>query len=176
MKKIKASLMAVAVVLVLIAFVAPSSAYSIVYKDYADDGTGGSIWTYEVTCDPTDSHAISNWVVAWCNPNAVLEVLVDGKSTSWDYGTYYDGVQGIKIDYPIEKGHTSIVIIRLAGVYSTDYVEWRIKASTDIHSGTVWGPVVCATPTPIPEFSTIAIPIASILGLLFFFNHRKGRK
>ena len=28
----------------------------------------------------------------------------------------------------------------------------------------------------IPEFSTIAIPIASILGLLFFFNHRKHRK
>ena len=28
----------------------------------------------------------------------------------------------------------------------------------------------------IPEFSTIAIPVASILGLLFFFNYRKRRK
>ena len=28
----------------------------------------------------------------------------------------------------------------------------------------------------IPEFATIAIPVASILGLLFFFNHRKRRK
>ena len=28
----------------------------------------------------------------------------------------------------------------------------------------------------IPEFSTIAIPVASILGLLFFFNHRKRRR
>ena len=28
----------------------------------------------------------------------------------------------------------------------------------------------------VPEFSTIAIPVASILGLLFFFNHRKRRK
>ena len=28
----------------------------------------------------------------------------------------------------------------------------------------------------IPEFSTIAIPIISILGLLFFFNRRKHRK
>ena len=28
----------------------------------------------------------------------------------------------------------------------------------------------------IPEFSTIAIPVASILGLLFFFNHRKRRE
>ena len=29
---------------------------------------------------------------------------------------------------------------------------------------------------PIPEFSTIAIPVVSILGLLFFFNHHKRRK
>ena len=29
--------------------------------------------------------------------------------------------------------------------------------------------------TPIPEFTTIAIPVAAILGL-FFFNHRKRRK
>ncbi len=28
----------------------------------------------------------------------------------------------------------------------------------------------------IPEFSTIAIPVASILGLLFFFNHRKRKR
>jgi len=28
----------------------------------------------------------------------------------------------------------------------------------------------------IPEFATIAIPVAAILGLLFFFNHRKRKK
>ena len=28
----------------------------------------------------------------------------------------------------------------------------------------------------VPEFTTIAIPVASILGLLFFFNYRKRRK
>ena len=28
----------------------------------------------------------------------------------------------------------------------------------------------------IPEFATIALPVASVLGLLFFFNHRKRRK
>lgn len=30
--------------------------------------------------------------------------------------------------------------------------------------------------THVPEFSTIAIPVAAIFGLLFFFNHRKRRK
>lgn len=28
----------------------------------------------------------------------------------------------------------------------------------------------------VPEFTTIAIPVAAIIGLLFFFNHRKHRK
>ena len=27
----------------------------------------------------------------------------------------------------------------------------------------------------VPEFATIAIPVAAVLGLLFFFNHRKKR-
>ena len=30
--------------------------------------------------------------------------------------------------------------------------------------------------TTVPEFTTIAIPVAAILGLFFFFNHRKRRK
>ena len=30
--------------------------------------------------------------------------------------------------------------------------------------------------TTVPEFTTIAIPVAAILGLLFLFNHRKRRK
>ena len=30
--------------------------------------------------------------------------------------------------------------------------------------------------TEIPEFATIAIPVASILGLVLFFNHRKRKK
>ena len=32
------------------------------------------------------------------------------------------------------------------------------------------------TEISVPEFSTIALPVASILGLLFFFNHRKRRR
>ena len=31
-------------------------------------------------------------------------------------------------------------------------------------------------PGEIPEFSTIALPVASILGLLFFFNYRKRKR
>jgi hypothetical protein len=34
----------------------------------------------------------------------------------------------------------------------------------------------CVPTCEIPEFTTIAIPVAVILGLLFFFNHRKRSK
>ena len=56
-------------------------------------------------------------------------------------------------------------------------------------SGTWVGPYNCTPGTTtgceglychdgacIPEFSTIALPIASILGLLFFFSHRKRKR
>ena len=35
--------------------------------------------------------------------------------------------------------------------------------------------IVCVD-IPIPEFATIAIPVASILGLVLFFNHRKRKR
>ena len=52
--------------------------------------------------------------------------------------------------------------------YTLEYVdvqdgEWD-EASATVHT------------TAIPEFATIAIPVVSILGLLFFFNYRKHKK
>jgi len=194
MKRLNASVMTVAVVLALIAFVAPSSAYSIengaVSYEPKEDLT---TWTSRVICASEDTSDISNFMLAWCNPNAVLEVWVDGEKLDkegnpkgWDYGefdTLRYLVRGIKIDYPVVC-ETSIGIdvkIILKGEYDTSpWVNYQIKAAGSIYPespGSVFGPVAggaCAD--PIPEFSTIAIPIASILGLLFFFNHRKRRK
>jgi hypothetical protein len=34
----------------------------------------------------------------------------------------------------------------------------------------------CTRPVNVPEFATIAIPVAAILGLVLFFNHRKHKK
>jgi hypothetical protein len=64
--------------------------------------------------------------------------------------------------------------------------EWNIKLYAQAGSGE-WGSAVAVYPftvsergeppeNEIPEFSTIALPAASILGLLFFFNYRKRRK
>jgi hypothetical protein len=43
-------------------------------------------------------------------------------------------------------------------------------------SGEVEDYMVNIENTEIPEFSTIAIPVAGVLGLMFFFNYRKRRR
>ena len=166
-----------------LAFISQVSAYSITDGVVSyDSGTGETTWTFDVTCagDPYD---ISHFTVAWCNKDAVKEVWVGTVDLTdkfeddpgWDYGDY-EGVHGIKIDYQVDKGTTVSVTIILAGNYKNDpnNVAYVIKASGLYPSGSLNGPVAACN--EIPEFSTIAIPVAAIFGLLFFFNHRKHRK
>ena len=184
MKRINASVMTVAVVLVLIAFVAPSSAYSIDNGDVVCNLDDTTTWRFTVTCGPkeVDLYDISHFTVAWCGGfDSVLGVKVGGDplpESKWDYKTWYVGevyeIRGIKIDSVVFKENAVGVEITLDGCYGRpERVEWVIKANGLYPTGDVDGPVAC---NPIPEFSTIAIPIASILGLLFFFNHRKRRE
>ena len=83
--------------------------------------------------------------------------------------------------------------IPLGQCENRDYKRWIWDSGDNLLvDGEVWRPVcndwdsggVCACvlewnydaePEEIPEFSTIAIPVVSILGLLLFFNHRKRR-
>ena len=181
--------MTAVVVLALIAFVAPISAQQLdsyrIWDGDVSTENGFTIWTFKVTCD--NDPEISNFMVAWCNQGAVEEVKVqDGgvvwklefqDNPGWDYGEFDNlgyRIRGIKIDYPVKRGTTIIVIIKLDIICGTANVDYGIKADNlPIIDGTLLGP---DHTVPIPEFRTIAIPIASILGLLFFFNHRKRRE
>lgn len=55
-------------------------------------------------------------------------------------------------------------------VYANNSIQGQDKAHT------AWSHDGAFYQGEIPEFSTIAIPIAAVLGLLFFFNHRKRRE
>lgn len=57
------------------------------------------------------------------------------------------------------------------GHYPSSPIPWWLLSNNDL----MIRAVLCDEGTPIPEFSTIVIPIASILGLLFFFGRRKRR-
>ena len=53
---------------------------------------------------------------------------------------------------------------------------WVDTDGCDIGTNEPCDEYTCEGGACIPEFSTIAIPVASILGLLFFFNRRKRRR
>lgn len=193
MKGMKPNLIAVIVVLAVIAFIAPSSAYSIT-TDEISCASGETTWIFTVSRS-IGEQGISHWVVFWCNEDAVKEVWVDngdgyvklnkgGVDPSWEYmpAGHPDpttGYQGIKIDYGVDDSLTSVMVkIMLDGMYCEDTstnVPYVIKYSTSQYEGVMEGPVAGGACNPIPEFSTIAIPVAAILGLLFFFNYRKKR-
>ena len=89
---------------------------------------------------------------------------------------------GIKIEYKnqsfnLPPGEIYVAInLSGCGYGETDSVDYEIKAG-DVQfnsGGILMGPLACDP--GIPEFSTIAIPVAAVLGLLFFFNHRKKRR
>jgi hypothetical protein len=107
--------------------------------------------------------------------------------------------EGNKGTYYITSGYYKMYITRLGGGreligekligLTSDAPQYDDPGETQYPNGDGWFTWVPGTyPTEcyyiydwqkqgeIPEFSTIAIPIASILGLLFFFNRRKHRK
>ena len=182
MKKIKATLMAVVAVLAVIAFISQVSAVQIgnhtitfVGPHSYDPDTCISTWTYEVTSSSQPGEGLSHWAMQWCNEGALVRC-----SEKCEYGTHsHTEITGIKIEGEYEGGTPKTVWFELEGCgdYNEGDREVCIKAGTNPRvCGYVTGPMGLDGCHPIPEFTTIAIPVAAILGLLFFFNQRKRRK
>ena len=167
--------MVVIAVLGLIAFISPVSAvqigdHDITFVDHTFDGTY-STWTYNVTSG--SQPAISHWVMTWCNKGALVGCSEDCNYTINDPGKTW--LTGIKFDEGYGDNETRTVSFTLQPDFKIGEVEVCIKAGQDDPAcDVVTGPVNCNV--PIPEFTTIAIPVAAILGLMFFFNYRKRKK
>ena len=86
-------------------------------------------------------------------------------STGWCYVLGGGGVQGYGI--PLDNYRMYLDGSFVAEKDLTDVGMW--EGTHTIWWSHQWN-------YEIPEFATIAMPVASILGLLFFFHHRKRRK
>ncbi len=167
--------MAVVAVLALIIFISPVSAepigdHDITFVSHTFDGTH-STWTYEV--NSSFQPAISHWIIAWCNPGAIVEASEDYVYGA-DPSLRRETIIGIKFDTGYNDNGTRTVWFTLEGDFEIGEVRVGIKAGQTESYGYVAGPVNCTH--PIPEFTTIAIPVAAILGLMFLFNHHKRKK
>ena len=140
------------------------------------DQTGVS-WT--LNDDGTLDITVKVWTDGW---GEYLNVWID-----WDGSMTFDTDEQVVDhyqDYPF--GYTtqtfSGISIPPEAVGRTTYLRAVLSWDMDADSCDSWsyGDVedyeITFPDEVIPEFSTIAIPVASILGLLFFFNYRKRRK
>jgi hypothetical protein len=88
--------------------------------------------------------------------------------------TSAESTGSIEYKYTPDTGsYVLTVYVKAAlGTEGNRYTMWYADMSSDKND------VVVATVqgTSIPEFATIAIPVAAILGLVLFFNHRKHKK
>ena len=79
-------------------------------------------------------------------------------------------------DSYLEAGETITVPVEIT-LLTTEWVKVHFDA---VGADSSYTAIAFVPPsedvTYVPEFTTIAIPVAAILGLLFFFNHRKRRK
>jgi hypothetical protein len=173
MEERKAILMAVIVVSALIAFIAPISAVSIGEHDIAFDnrtfdGTN-STWTYNVTSGSKPS--LGYWIMTWCDESAIVEA-----SEKWEYGEdKKTGITGIKFDKGYKDEESRTVWFKLEGNFGSGDVKVGTKAGKDIDASSVEGPT-CDTHIPeMPEFTTIAIPVAATIGLLLLIRRRKQK-
>ncbi|MCK4459920.1 MAG: PEF-CTERM sorting domain-containing protein [Methanosarcinales archaeon] len=148
--------------------------HKIRFVSHTTDIGGNSIWTYEVTtgCSPSLSH----WSIAWCGEKDDILYVSEGSEYHTDGYNNVD-ITGIKFDrgYECSMGtpETSTIWFKLKGDWHEGSVLIGTKAGHNEATGYVTGPV-CTDPG-IPEFTTIAIPVAALLGLVAFYR-RKQKK
>jgi hypothetical protein len=150
----------------------------------SDPGALYSTYTIKVTEIIQDSTPVGNTHAIGVTDVAV--VTGTGSPSDLRYRFHYGGSNSLWVEKGLanswqwdDGGNTAATLTMdvLDIGTSTDAV-YRFKVRDEFltHWGSEDEGLATAYGSAIPEFTTIAIPVASILGLLFYFNHRKRRK
>ena len=152
-------------------------------NDLANIDQTGVSWI--LNGDGTMDITVKVWTDDW-GWDECLRVWID-----WDGDNTFEGSEIVAEDcrqYPAIEGYTYLTFsginIPPEAVGTTTYLRAVLDYGINLPGpceNSAWGDVEDYEITfpqegVIPEFSTIAIPVATILGLLFFFNYRKRRK
>ena len=135
----------------------PAISYTITMDDFIDTSNAHTIYATVVSGTATDLQFQFEW-------GASSSGWLDSGSTHvWTWGPPSSDPDTLTLNVKAVATPTdSVGTTYIFKVYDSD------GAYDDAHATT--------KSTSIPEFATIAIPVASILGLLFFFNHRKHKE
>ncbi|KAF5432903.1 hypothetical protein C5S39_02575 [Candidatus Methanophagaceae archaeon] len=131
--------------------------------------TAGNLATVQVT------------VIAPLSKTGYLNAWIDFNAD----GDWADSGEQIFTDVPLTPEHNELTFdVPQGATTGTTFARFRFCSGSGMCSfyegnapdGEVEDYMVNIENTEIPEFSTIALPVAAILGLMFFFNHRKRRR
>lgn len=117
---------------------------------------------------------IVNYSATWTNGDPLNDVSGGYEIAHWGYVGHFDGI----LAWPknLTPGKYNLILdlncTEHNGVWTNIPDSYGGYITDPVWSFTVKGD----EPEPIPEFSTMAIPVVSILGLLFLFNYRKQRR
>ena len=117
----------------------------------------------------------------WPNGTLLEDVSGGYETVTW-FGGYDDGCFGYDdiLAWPADltPGRYQLILDLNCTGHNGFYTNISDPRSgmTGYIKDRVWNFTVTEPTTPIPEFSTIAIPVAGMLGLLFFYNYRKRRR
>ena len=190
MKSEKIGALLLAAIMVFFLVVMPASAQlslgeavdntALTWTTGGDANWFGQTSTYYHDGDAAQSGDIEDYEESWIKttvtgPGTLTFYWKVSSEEGWDYLVYIDGAQQGSISGEVDWHQMSYNIG--SGPHT---LNWTYEKDFCLSGGSDcgWLDKVEFTPDtqPIPEFSTIAIPIASILGLLFFFNYRKRRR
>jgi hypothetical protein len=133
--------------------------------------------------DPVSSHQGDTVVVSVNVANTAIEGLTYGLSCTPFYkedGYTVEGtITGTLADSTLyvasgSSATTTLTISTQSGTPDGQYT-YFVEASDGYLNYQKQGGYAVGTLNMIPEFTTIAIPVAAILGLFVFFNYRKRR-
>lgn len=83
---------------------------------------------------------------------------------------------GITHMYTPPAGTTEYdVVVEIMVATGTEGKSYKVEY-VDVQTGVFDEGSLSVPLISIPEFATIAVPVAAVIGLLFFFNHRKHKK
>ena len=147
---------------------------------YAWGDFGDYSYTYDdPPCPKPDGCGGRLYVVvhkeAWDNGDTLTDVSGGYETVAWDNNFYR-----MTWPTPLTPGTYDLILdLNVSG--TENYYVWTDIDNPGYGSENITDPIwtIYVTgddPEPIPEFSTIAIPVAAILGLLFLYNYRKRRR
>ncbi len=138
-----------------------------------------------ITHNPIVPTALADGINFTIYQGSIGSTLTNEVKGSWD-GISYTGNTGesntapiIGSDYQwtfyIKDDHDSDDSTQVGTQYRIVFKVYNQTTGTILYTGTEIGSATTYG-TAIPEFATVAIPIAAVLGLVFFFQQRKNKK